>query len=150
LSLGWLPVPILTPRLWPKPQPKPKRGLTLEEHQRILAAEKNAERNLFYQLLWEVGAAQSDAAALTAENVDWTARTISYFRMKPGERAQLTISTPTVFSRFSAHCGPPSCGKKYFTGTSGSSLMNSLARRSNHSWRRLAASDCVSPTLFSF
>jgi integrase len=92
LTLGWLPVPILTPKLWPKPQPGAKRGITSDEHQRILAAEKNAERNLYYQLLWEVGASQSDAAAFTAENIDWATRTISYFRMKTGERAQLTIS----------------------------------------------------------
>ena len=93
LSLGWLPVPVLAPRLWPKPQPKARRGLTLAEHQRILDAEKNAERNLYYQLLWEVGASQSDAAMLTSENIDWPTRTLSYFRMKTGEHAQLAIST---------------------------------------------------------
>jgi integrase len=70
LMLGWLPVPLLAPMLWPKPQPKARRGITLPEHQRILDAEKNAERNLYYQLLWEVGASQSDAASLTAEDID--------------------------------------------------------------------------------
>jgi integrase len=93
LMLGWLPVPVLAPMLWPKPQPKLRRGITAEEHQRILDAEKNAERNLFYQLLWEIGASQSDAAALTAENIDWPTRTLSYFRMKTGELAQMTISS---------------------------------------------------------
>ncbi|HUA39137.1 MAG TPA: tyrosine-type recombinase/integrase [Candidatus Sulfopaludibacter sp.] len=92
LNLGWLPVPVLAPKLWPKPHCKEKRGLTLEEHQRILAAEKNAEQNLYYQLLWEVGASQSDAASLTAENIDWPSRTLSYFRMKTGEHAQMAIS----------------------------------------------------------
>jgi integrase len=91
LNLGWLPVPVLIPKLWPKPQCKSKRGITPEEHQRILDAEKNAERNLFYQLLWEIGASQSDAAALTAEDIDWPTRTLSYFRMKTGEHAQLAI-----------------------------------------------------------
>jgi len=93
LNLGWLPVPVLAPMLWPKEQPKPRRGLTLAEQQHILDAENNAERNLYYQLLWEVGASQSDAAALTAENVDWPTRTLSYFRMKTGEHAQMAISS---------------------------------------------------------
>ena len=93
LMLGWLPVPVLAPKLWPKPQPQARRGVTLAEHHRILDAEKNAERNFYYQLLWEVGASQSDAAALTAENIDWPTRTLSYFRMKTGEHAQMAISS---------------------------------------------------------
>ena len=92
LSLGWLAVPVLAPGLWPKPQFKAKRGITLAEHRRILAAEMNPERNLFYQMLWEIGASQSDAAALTVENIDWSTRTLTYFRMKTGEQAQLVIS----------------------------------------------------------
>jgi integrase len=92
LGLGWLAVPALAPRLRPKPQYQVKRGITLDEHKRILAEEKNAERNLYYQLLWEIGASQSDAAALTAENIDWPSRTLTYFRKKTGEQAQMTIS----------------------------------------------------------
>jgi hypothetical protein len=65
LGLGWLAMPVLAPRLWPKVRAKSKRGITLDEHERILAAEKTVEWKLFYQLLWEVGAAQSDAASLT-------------------------------------------------------------------------------------
>jgi len=38
IGLGWLAVPVLTPRLWPKPQYKAKRGITPDEHQRIVAA----------------------------------------------------------------------------------------------------------------
>ena len=92
LALGWIPVPVLAPRLWPKPRFKLKRGITPAEHQRLLAAEKNSERNLFLQFLWEIGASQSDAASLTAENIDWPTRTLTYFRMKTGERAQMAIS----------------------------------------------------------
>jgi len=92
LSLGWLAVPVLPPYLWPKYEPKLRRGVTLDEHQRIIAGERNPERNLFYQLLWEVGAAQGDAAALVAGNIDWPSKTITYFRAKTGARAQLTIS----------------------------------------------------------
>lgn len=92
LGFGWLALPVLAPRFWPKPQFKAKRGITLAEHQAILEAEKNPERNLFYQLLWEIGASQSDAAALTADNIDWPTRTLTYFRMKTGEQAQMAIS----------------------------------------------------------
>jgi hypothetical protein len=92
LGLGWLSFPVLAPRLWPRQYAKPKRGITLAEHQVILQAEKNPERNLYYQLLWEIGAAQSDGANLTAEAIDWKMRTLTYFRMKTGERAQLSIS----------------------------------------------------------
>jgi hypothetical protein len=80
LSFGWLALPVLAPRFWPKPQFKPKRSITPAEHQAILAAEHNPERNFFYQLLWEIGASQSDAASLTAENIDWPTQSRSYFR----------------------------------------------------------------------
>jgi integrase len=93
LNLGWLAVPVLVPALWPKTHFKAKRGITFTEHQTILAAEKNSERSLFYRLLWEIGSSQSDAAALTAENIDWRTRTLTYFRMKTGEKAQLAISS---------------------------------------------------------
>jgi len=92
LGLGWLAFPVLAPRLWPKTHFKSKRGITLAEHQQILSAEKNLERNLYYQLLWEIGASQSDAASLTAENIDPTTQTLTYFRKKTGEQAQLAIS----------------------------------------------------------
>jgi len=92
LHLGWLTKPVLAPCFWPKPNPKSRRGITRVEHQMILDAEKNAERNLYYQLLWEIGAAQSDAAALTHENIDLPSQTLTYFRMKTGEQAQMAIS----------------------------------------------------------
>ena len=57
-----------------------------------LAREKIAEWELFLKLLWETGAAQSDAANMTAEDIDGPSRTITYFRMKTGSRAQFTIS----------------------------------------------------------
>ncbi len=92
LSLGWIAVPIIAPYLWPKYEPKDRRGITLDEHQSVLAKEKNAEWKLFLELLWETGAAQSDAASFTAQDIDWQTRTISYFRQKTGSLAQFTIS----------------------------------------------------------
>jgi hypothetical protein len=63
---------------WPKIHFKEKRGITVAEHARIIDAEKNPERRLYYQLLWETGAPQSDAAALSADNVNWNKGSISY------------------------------------------------------------------------
>jgi integrase len=92
LSLGWISIPIVAPYLWPKHHPKARRGITLKEHEHLLTFAKGAEWNLYLQLLWETGAAQTDAAILKAEDLDWSARTITYFRKKTGTRAQLTIS----------------------------------------------------------
>jgi integrase len=92
LSAGWIALPIVAPNLWPKYKPKDRRGITLDEHQTLLAREKNAEWKLFLELLWETGAAQADAASFNAEDVDWPTRTISYFRKKTGTLAQFTIS----------------------------------------------------------
>ncbi len=93
LNLGWIALPIVAPYLWPKYEPKDRRGITLDEHQTVLAKEQNAEWKLFLELLWETGAAQSDAASFKAEDIDWQTRTISYFRQKTGSLAQFTIST---------------------------------------------------------
>jgi integrase len=95
VGMGWLPWPVLAPKLWPKLTHAPKRGITAEEHARVIAAEQCAERRLYYQLLWEVGASQTDAANLRAENVDWTTRTLTYQRRKTGSWARLSIG-PTL------------------------------------------------------
>ena len=59
LHLGWIALPIVAPYLWPKYEPKDRRGITLEEHQDLLAKETHAEWKLYLELLWETGAAQS-------------------------------------------------------------------------------------------
>ena len=92
LSLGWIAIPIVAPYLWPKYEAKSRRGITHDEQECVLAIEKKAEWKLSLELLWETGAAQGDAAAMTAEDVDWQTHTITYFRMKTGSRAQFTIS----------------------------------------------------------
>jgi integrase len=63
---------------------KAKRAITLEEHQRIIAAEVNPERKALYQLCWHLGASQGDIANLTGEDVDWPNGTISFVRRKTG------------------------------------------------------------------
>ena len=91
VKLGWLPWRIVAPDDWPKIRAKVRRGITAEEQEQILAAEKNVERRLFYEFLWETGASQSDAAGLMAESIDWQTRSLSYRRMKTGEEALLII-----------------------------------------------------------
>ncbi len=91
IGMGWLPWPLLAPKLWPRTEPKPRRAITWEEHQQIASTECNTERRLYYELLWETGAAQSDAADLTAANIDWESRVVAYHRHKTGQLARLSI-----------------------------------------------------------
>lgn len=91
IGLGWLPWPVLPTKLWPALQVKSKRGVTAEEHQRIISTEKNRERRLYYQLVWEIGASQTDAALLTAENINWNERVLSYQRQKTGTWSYIKI-----------------------------------------------------------
>ena len=92
VSVGWLALPIIAPALWPRYEAKDRRGITLDEHEALLAKEKKAEWKLYLELLWETGAAQSDAVNFKAEDIDWPSRTISYFRQKTGSLAQFTLS----------------------------------------------------------
>jgi integrase len=91
LGHGWLAAPVIPPKQWDKPKKKPRRGITEDEHNRIIAAEKNEERRDYYQLLWLVGAAQTDGASLTDKNIDWNKKVLSYQRSKTGEWAHLQI-----------------------------------------------------------
>jgi integrase len=83
-AMMWLPWPVLTQKQWPPIRREEKRGITWEEHQKILAHEKNSEHRAFYELLWHVGAAQIDLASLQGENIDWDQRVIAYRRQKTG------------------------------------------------------------------
>ena len=77
-----LPWPILNYRQWPSRKFKVKRGVTWEEHCSLVETEKNAERKAYLELLWHVGAAQIDLVSLTAGDVDWNTKTITFFRRK--------------------------------------------------------------------
>jgi hypothetical protein len=87
LGMGWLPWPIIAYKQWPRLRFKPRRAITADEAQRLLNIEKHTEWKAFLQLLWHVGAAQVDLAALTHENIDWSNRTISFTRKKTGTLA---------------------------------------------------------------
>lgn len=94
VDLGWLPWPVLAKRAWPKIRSRSKRAITAEEHAAVIASEKNAERRAYYELLYETGAAQTDAATLTAEDIDSHNGVLVYRRKKLGpfsEPCRLTI-----------------------------------------------------------
>src|SRR6185295_15724547 len=56
LDMNWLPASVIPKRQWPAIRYKVKRAISLDEHERILAAEVNAERKTFYRLCWLLGA----------------------------------------------------------------------------------------------
>jgi len=91
LDMNWLPWPVLPKRRWPEIIFKPKRAITWQEHQAIVAREQNAERKAFYQLAWHLGASQSDLAFLEADNVDWENHVVSYARKKTGTIAIMRL-----------------------------------------------------------
>jgi integrase len=82
IDMNWLPWSIIPKRQWPILRFKEKRAIMLDEHQRIIARERNPELNVFYQLCWHLGGSQSDVANLRAEDINWPNRTIFYRRRK--------------------------------------------------------------------
>ena len=87
LAMNWLAWGIVARKQWPKVVYGEKRGITLEEHQQIIAREKNPERRDYYELLWFLGGSQTDVASLHAEDVNWKDRTVFYRRKKNGRDA---------------------------------------------------------------
>ncbi len=99
LGMEWLLKSVIPRLKWPKPVFKDKRAITAVEHAAVVARETNPERRDFYELLWHTGASQTDAAFLTAEDIDWLSSTISYTRKKLRSRGT-SIKPPLL--RFSA------------------------------------------------
>jgi integrase len=82
IGMHWLPWPVLPKLQWPPVTYKEKRAITREEHQRIIQRERNPELRAFYELLWHLGGSQTDIATLSAEDINWTDRTVSFQRRK--------------------------------------------------------------------
>jgi integrase len=82
LGMGWLPLPILPRKLFPRIVHREKRAITWDEHCQIINRERNAERRDFYDLCWHLGGSQSDIASLKAEDFDGTTRSFCYARKK--------------------------------------------------------------------
>ncbi len=96
LDMNWLPVPVIPRRQWPAIHYKEKRAITIEEHQKIIAAEVNPERKTFYQLCWQLGASQGDIALLKGEDIDWQNETVSFFRKKTGVPVLVHLGPETL------------------------------------------------------
>jgi len=82
MDMNWLSWPIIPKRQWPAVHYKEKRAITVDEHHRIVAREKNTERKAFYELCWHLGGSQSDIAHLAAEDIEWNGQYLSYSRQK--------------------------------------------------------------------
>ena len=97
IDLGWLLAPVMAKRAWPKIKYKARRGITAEEHEKIVAAEHMDDYRLFFKLVWETGGSQSDVANLNAEDVNWKTRRLHYSRQKminrSGGNASLVVGT---------------------------------------------------------
>ncbi len=91
IGMHWLPWPVLPRLQWPTVTHKDKRAITFQEHQIILAREKNPEMNAYLRLLWHLGGAQTDVSMLTAEDIDWNDQTISFSRKKTGVPVVITF-----------------------------------------------------------
>lgn len=87
LDMNWLMAPIIPRRQWRPIKFQEKRAITLEEHQKVIADERNDELRAYYELLWHLGGSQTDVATLSAEDVNWKCRTLSYARVKSGSNA---------------------------------------------------------------
>ncbi len=70
LGMEWLLKSVIPRLQWPGPVFKQKRAITSAEHEAIVARELNPERHDFYELFWHTGASQTDAACLTAEDIN--------------------------------------------------------------------------------
>jgi len=82
LGMGWLPVPILPRKMFPKIVHRQKRAITWDEHCQIINRERSSERRDFYDLCWHLGGSQSDIASLKAEDFDSSNRSFCYARKK--------------------------------------------------------------------
>jgi integrase len=94
--MNWLPATVIPRRQWPAIHYKEKRAITIEEHQKITAAEVNPERKTLYQLCWHLGASQGDIANLKGEDVDWATNTVSFVRRKTGVPVLIHLGTEAL------------------------------------------------------
>ena len=78
LDLGWLLHPALSRKAWPKLKYKKRRGITAEQHEKILGVTKREDFRLFLELIWETGGSQTDIACLCADDVDWENHRLFY------------------------------------------------------------------------
>ncbi len=98
LGMGWIAWPILGKKQWPEVRFAEKRAITWDEHLKIIDREPNTEKAAFYDLAWHIGAAQSDLANLTAEDIDWGDCVISFRRAKTGTPSLIRFGNHVAMS----------------------------------------------------
>lgn len=88
----WLLEPVLNPEEIHTPKRKREpRGVTWEEHQRIISHEENVERANYNRVLFLTGAAQTDAANFRREDFNSKTGILRYNRKKTGRPCSLSI-----------------------------------------------------------
>ena len=104
ISLGWMVIPVVKPVHTKVHQNERRetRAITYEEHQSFVEhelasvgrpnAKHGLERADYYKMLWLTGAAQTDCASLTAENVDWKIKELVFYRKKTKERCAIVVA----------------------------------------------------------
>ncbi len=90
IEMGLLTHPVLPKRLWPKLPKRPVRAVTESEHRRLRSNLRTTRWKCYLDILWETGAAQSDAASFRIEEL--ASGVITYHRCKTGVRAAQAIS----------------------------------------------------------
>lgn len=103
LEIGAITHPILPHKLWPKKPRTERRGITLEEHRMLHSNMHSWRWKIFLSLLWETGAAQSDAAHFRIEKLQGDI--LEYRRMKTGTRAAQKLSPELKTLIENAACG---------------------------------------------
>jgi len=81
IDMNWLPASVLPKRQWPAVKFKPKRAITLAEHEKSSPRNETPNGRPF---TLAPGSSQGDIASLKGEDVDWENQTISFTRKKTG------------------------------------------------------------------
>jgi hypothetical protein len=98
LDMTWVAWPIIPRRHWPRIEYGDKRAITAEEHQKIIAGERNPEWRAFYELCWHTGGAQTDVSLLPPKtSIGKCASSVSLER-RPILRWNFTSITASLLS----------------------------------------------------
>jgi hypothetical protein len=87
LDLGWLLSPVLARKVWPAFRTKKGIAITVEQHRRLVNAEKDEEFARYLEILWETGGAQTDIACLHRDNIDLFNKRLTFNRRKLERRS---------------------------------------------------------------
>ncbi len=108
MKLDWLLRRVLAEAAWPEVKYGITRAITWDEHQKILAKEKNPERSRYYEVLWQTGGAPVDIANLTEANILPGGKVLQFFRQKiDGQIEPACVQIGTELDRVLKACPNP-------------------------------------------